>query len=871
MADLRDQLQSTLGDAYPIQRELSGGGMSRVFVAEDTTLGRMIVVKLLPHEMAAGVSIERFKREIQTAARLQHPHIVPLLSAGETHGLPFYTMPFVKGDSLRARLSRGGELSVNEAVHILRDVAAALAYAHSEGVVHRDIKPDNVIVSGGVAVVTDFGVSKAVDLASTTGDSQAEGLTSLGVALGTPAYMAPEQASADPQTDHRADIYSFGCLAYELLAGTSPFAGRPPQHMLAAHVTEDPDPLQKRRPNVPPALAALVMKCLQKHAGDRPQSADELLNSIDAIASTPSGGMAPTTERLAAVRVNSWRRLAIRGGGVAVVAIAAALLWGRVPSPSTYVAGSATPVARSQDIEIFPAISPDGKLVAFVSATVKGTRIFIQQIDGGRATLLTGGLDGDHVGPQWSPDGSRISFAAGNAIYVIPALGAGTPKRLIELAGATHAWSRDGKRIAYDRDGEIWAHDVDTGAGRVLVKGATLHSPSWSPDGTLIAYGTANPPTLTNLAAGSIWVAPVAGGTPVRISDSTHVNLSPVWTPDGRNILYVSNRENARDVYQQRVRANGSATGAPVRLTTSLGSFAISLSADGSRLAYDVVRNSSNIWSAAMVNGSASMVDAQQLTRENQHVETLALSHDGKWLAYDSDRGGNADIYKMRLDGGEPIQLTTSAAPEFAPSWSPDDREITYHGSQTGSRDIYVVSAEGTGGQHVTSGLDEDFLPAWSPDGREIAFQRGGAILVSVRGPNATWSAARTVLGDSTRSRTPRWSPDGAFLAVAMNGKVAIVSPGAGTPRVLADTAALHGIAVYVAWGRDASLVYAMVRGANDMTIVAVPVGRGPPRTALSGDVQHRFGARAFTTDGKRILFTIGQWESDVYVMALKH
>src|SRR5438128_2351955 len=205
--DLRDQLQGTLGDDITRERELGGGGMSRVFVAEEKSLGRKIVVKVLPTELAAGVSTERFRREIQIAARLQHPHIVPLLSAGETNGLPFYTMPFVKGDSLRARLSRGGELSVNEAVHVLRDVAAALAYAHGEGVVHRDIKPDNVIVSGGVAVVTDFGVSKAVDVASSTGDAVRAGITSLGIALGTPAYMAPEQASADPHIDHRADIY----------------------------------------------------------------------------------------------------------------------------------------------------------------------------------------------------------------------------------------------------------------------------------------------------------------------------------------------------------------------------------------------------------------------------------------------------------------------------------------------------------------------------------------------------------------------------------------------------------------------------------------------------------------------------------------
>src|SRR5689334_10194921 len=185
--------------------------MSHVFLAEEKAFGRHIVVKVLPRERA-DLSVERFKREIKVAARLQHPHIVPVLTTGEVNGVPYYTMPFVKGESLRARLARTGELSINDALHYLRDVASALAYAHSEGVIHRDIKPDNVIVSGGVAVVTDFGVSKAVDLAAGEGHNTG-GITSIGLAIGTPAYMAPEQASADPRVDHRADIYSFGCLA----------------------------------------------------------------------------------------------------------------------------------------------------------------------------------------------------------------------------------------------------------------------------------------------------------------------------------------------------------------------------------------------------------------------------------------------------------------------------------------------------------------------------------------------------------------------------------------------------------------------------------------------------------------------------------
>src|SRR3989441_1173743 len=288
MLDLRDRLQSALGPAYRLDQELGGGGMSRVFLAEEVRLGRQVVVKVLPPEMAAGVNADRFEREIRLAAKLQHPHIVPLLSAGSQGDLLYYIMPRVEGESLRARLAREHELPIGETVRILRDVTDALAYAHGHGIVHRDVKPDNVLFSGKHALVADFGVAKAV--AESTGKTA---LTSLGVALGTPAYMAPEQAAADPNTDHRADIYAVGALAYEMLAGRPPFIGPSPQSVLAAHVTSQPDPVTKYRDSVPPGLAALVMRCLAKHPADRFQSAGDVLEALEQMV-TPSGGITPT-------------------------------------------------------------------------------------------------------------------------------------------------------------------------------------------------------------------------------------------------------------------------------------------------------------------------------------------------------------------------------------------------------------------------------------------------------------------------------------------------------------------------------------------------------------------------------------------------
>jgi tetratricopeptide (TPR) repeat protein/tRNA A-37 threonylcarbamoyl transferase component Bud32 len=319
VSDLRDRLQTTLGSAYTLERELGGGGMSRVFVADETALGRKVVVKVLPPELAAGVSVERFNREIQVAARLQHPHIVPVLSAGETEGLPYYTMPFVDGSSLRARLARG-PLAISEATGILKEVARALAYAHEHGVVHRDIKPDNVLLTGGSAVVTDFGIAKALS-ASRMDTGGSATLTAMGTSLGTPAYMAPEQAAGDPTTDHRADLYAFGCMAYELLSGEQPFQGRTPHKLMAAHMGEKPQHVAERRPDTPPALAVLVMQCLEKEPDHRPQGAAEVARVLESVTSS---GTSPTMPGvLLAGRGMLMKALLVYAGAFVVVAVLA--------------------------------------------------------------------------------------------------------------------------------------------------------------------------------------------------------------------------------------------------------------------------------------------------------------------------------------------------------------------------------------------------------------------------------------------------------------------------------------------------------------------------------------------------------------------
>ncbi|HEX6091205.1 MAG TPA: protein kinase [Gemmatimonadales bacterium] len=319
MDDLRRTIEQALSATHEFQRELGGGGMSRTYVATERAFGREVVVKVLAPELLAGISVERFRREVMTAARLQHPHIVPVLATGEAEGLPWFTMPYVDGDSLRHRLGKG-PLLTGEAVSILRDVARALSYAHERGIVHRDIKPDNVLLSSGSATVTDFGIAKAINAARTAGDTQAT-LTQIGTSIGTPAYMAPEQAAGDADTDHRADIYAFGAMAYEMFAGHPPFQAESTARLVAAHLMEKPRDILELRPDLNPALADLIMACLAKSPGERPQQARDLVRVLETVTSSGDFGTVPPILRGGKVKLG--KALLIWAAGAAAVIVTA--------------------------------------------------------------------------------------------------------------------------------------------------------------------------------------------------------------------------------------------------------------------------------------------------------------------------------------------------------------------------------------------------------------------------------------------------------------------------------------------------------------------------------------------------------------------
>jgi eukaryotic-like serine/threonine-protein kinase len=369
--------------------------MSTVFVARDNALGRTVVIKVLPYELAATVSVERFKREIMLSAALQHPHIVPVLSAGEIADdspaatkLPYFIMPFVEGESLRTRLSRG-PLSVREVVSILKDVSRALVYAHGRGIIHRDIKPDNVLLSGGSATVTDFGVAKAIT-ASREGtrrepsSTRSGTITLVGTSIGTPAYMAPEQAAGDPSTDHRADLYALGIVGYEMLVGTPPFHGRAPQQLLAAQLTEKPPPIGSRRYDVPEALAALLMRLLEKDPSKRPKTAAEVTRALEdpaVVSGTFVSAQAPKQQQPRRVL---W---ALAGAGI-LASVAAGSAWftnHRGPS-SAATANAPSPLAKSIAVMPLVNISRDTTDAYFAAGMTAEVTNALSRIPGLRVT-----------------------------------------------------------------------------------------------------------------------------------------------------------------------------------------------------------------------------------------------------------------------------------------------------------------------------------------------------------------------------------------------------------------------------------------------------------------------------------------------------
>jgi eukaryotic-like serine/threonine-protein kinase len=883
VADAPSALTDALQDRFTFERELGRGGMATVYLAQDLKHDRAVALKVLHPELAASVGPERFQREIRFAAKLQHPHILSLHDSGEAAGWLYYVMPFVQGESLRDRLRREGELPVQEALRLLCEVADALAYAHAQGVVHRDIKPDNVMLSGRHALIADFGVAKAVSDAARPG----EALTTAGVALGTPRYMAPEQVTADPQLDHRVDIYALGVMAYEMLAGAPPFTGPTPQAIFAAHVTREPTPLDQLRPGLSPMLSGIVAKCLAKRPADRWQSAADLLAALERL--TSSSQETTPAERPAAPARRPTRVLAWGAVALAVAAAVAAVLLTR--SREQVRIGALSRLTVDPGLAMDPAISPDGRFVAYTAGPLADSRIYVRQVEGGAPIAIAKDIAGAQRFPFWSPDGTRLLFRSARGIEVVPALGGASRVLVPAEGGATllpGPWSPDGRQFAFARTDSLYVSPVAGGPPRLLGHGGDMHSFSWSPDGRWIAAVRGNrqsvDPTvhwfLGNLAPSAIWLFATGsdGREPLQVTDDHAYHASPVWLPRGRALLFLSDAEGGLDVYRLGLAGSGRPAGPAVRLTTGLNANAMSLAADGRRLAYAILADRSNVWALPVSSDSVARISqAHPATSGDQTIESFALSPDGRWLAFDSNRNGTSQIYRAPLSGGEPEQLTTDSGAHFWARWSPDGREIVYQSFGKGRRRLFVIPAEGGQPSPLPTGDGDDRAPEWAGDGRGVYYLHaydtpGSEVRLISRDRSGQWGTPRTIARIDALPVAA--SPDGRLIAFATTRGLTLTTPAGDSSRILVPVS-YRAAAVrptYVSWSADGRTLYYLALDSVDHASVwsASPQG-GQPKLVVRfddpGREWHRYGFAVF---GGRFYFTLGDRQSDVWTADVK-
>jgi eukaryotic-like serine/threonine-protein kinase len=886
--DVPASLAAAFLPRYRIERELGVGGMATVYLAHDVRHERDVAIKVLNRDLAAVVGADRFITEIRTTAHLRHPHILPLFDSGAADGLPFYVMPFVDGESLRSRLRRQGALPIAEAVGILREVADALAHAHASGIIHRDVKPDNVLLSGRHVFLADFGVARAV--ADHVADDQT--VTGTNVMVGTPAYMAPEQITA-ASIDRRTDVYAFGVMAYELLTGTPPFRGTRTE-IVTAQLTAPPAPLTTLRPETPAVLAGAVMRCLHKQPDDRWQRIDDLLPALDVT--TLADGLAPTPQSGTRARGRQWLFAAALTTVVGLIGYYA--LNGRSTRGGLAV-GQIMRVTTEPGLELDPAISPDGRTIAYAAGTPGQMRIYVRQIAGGRMVPLTDDdLAGGQRWPQWSSDGARILFQTGRvgmatrsqegtgALFVIPALG-GVARRitgpLLRGVAVSPTWSRDDRQIAFGGADGLYVIGSENAASPTLIAaGQEVHSPAWSPDGRRIAFVsrgiffTFGEESLGNVSTSTILVVDLESRKAARVTSGDWLDVSPVWMPDGRTMLFISSRGGGRDVFRQRFDGRGQPEGEPERVSSGLNAHGISVSRDGHLLAYSAYTQRANIWSIPIPAGRiASVREAQQVTFGTEKIEKLAVSWDGSWLAYDSDRNGQSDVWKIPLAGGTPEQVTRGPNNKFVNDWSPDGQEIVYHTMREGGqRDVLVVSADGMKTEVAAGSPAEEQHSAWGPDGNSIIFDLSTATdatnqlyLVRRARRGAPWETPRRLPTDG--SSDPKWSPDGRLIAYCAQGELRVIAPDGTGRRVVVSRPTGQPQPGYPIWSRDSRTIYYKAYDARLQTSIwAVSADGGQPQLLVTfDDPTRRSLRREFATDGRRFYFTIANDESDLWAM----
>jgi serine/threonine-protein kinase len=726
MPEPLDRLTAALADRYRIERELGAGGMATVYLAHDLKHDRDVAIKVLHPDLGAALGGDRFLSEIKTTARLQHPHILPLLDSDEAEGLLYYVMPHVSGETLRARLERERQLPIEDALRIAREVADALGAAHAIGIIHRDIKPENILLQGGHALVADFGIALAVQSAG------GQRMTQTGLSLGTPQYMSPEQAMGEKTIDARSDIYALGAVTYEMMLGEPPFTGPTVQTIVAKVLTERPTAPRAVRDTVPPGVEQAILTALAKLPADRFATAERF---ADALADGRTGGRADGPS--IPVRTTFRIRPALAGGGAALLLLAALAGWwmGKRSKAPEATWSEFTQLTDAAGVETGPSLSPDGESFAFASNARGSFDIFVQRVGGRNPVVVAGDSTVDEVWPAYSPDGTQIvySLGGGGGVFVVGATGESA--RRLTTFGANPAWSPDGRRIVFGSEevitaynvnltGKLWVVDVSGGEPHRLEAGATnLYQPSWSPSGRRIAFWSAwagQRDLETMLADGS---------ARVKLTDDAALDWAPTWSPDGRYLYFASDRGGTMGLWRIGVdEASGKATSTPepVASGVDVAMDLPRLSGDGTML---ILRSKLESVNPAAIAFDPATGKAGAVTMLQHRTGILApadVSPDGKWLALGNVPDRHQDLWLMRPDGSGLRRLTDDEARDWNPRFTPDGQALTFFSNQNGRYDGWMIKLDGSGRTRLTDIAPGVTFTAFSPDGTRLLAARVG-------------------------------------------------------------------------------------------------------------------------------------------------
>lgn len=852
-----------LESRYHHTRELGRGGMATVFLARDTKHARDVAVKVMHPAVSLTLGADRFLGEIEIVAQMHHPHIVPLYDSGDVDGALYYVMPFEPGLSLRHRLESAGRLGTAEIVLFLRDVCDALAYAHARGIVHRDIKPDNVLVSGRHALLADFGIAMAPP--STSGKRN-----TVGVALGTPAYMAPEQIAGEGALDQRTDIYSVGVLAYELMTGQPPFVGATRQEVFAGHLRNIPAPLVRARPDMPPALGAFVMRCLEKRPDNRWESAEQMVHALEAM--TPA--LSAPTRRM------RWTRGTAAATGVLAIAVAAIVAWRGAKSGESWRGRwSRMHIERITDFpgsEVDAAISRDGRQVAFLADRDGAFDAFESDVGSGQFVNLTSGRlpqlyneDVSNIG--FSPDGARVwirvaDLTAPASVSLLPAHG-GAPRPFLPTAVMV-AWSPDAKQLAYHETtpgDPIFVADADgRNARRIYIASPGTHSHylTWSPDQRYLYFAHGLPPNEMD-----IWRIAATGGPIERITTHNARVGFPVLLDD-RTLVYTATDDDGTGpwLYMMDLRDR-----TPVRLNRGVEHF-ISIAAAGEitgkprRLVATVSNPSGQLWSVPIGSSVSDEARASRLTLPTARSAAPRYATDST-IWYLASRGGAEEVWRLTPTGASVLWKPSEGAITTAPAVAPNGKIFCVVVRKRSRSALSCANADGSNVLLIADSLDVRGAPSWSPDGKWIAIgvREGDAIHV-FKLPLAGGAPVRLV---QEFSSDPVWSPDGSVILYSGTPRgrsvpVHVVRPDGAPASPTFGTLIVDRLSDSYRFLPDGSGLVVKLGGFRhqDFWLVDLRTGARRQLTQLkAGESIRRFD---ISRDGRRILFERADENSDV-------